>query len=469
MNYLNKTLFSFCLIAFLFSSCDLLNKLQKPNADDGVEREKFIETDATPPSNYKPNYILKSKTFTKDVSSKEARLEIFRTEVEPNLVKLYVQVSDTNGHYLSGLSGAQFRKMWCSLTDSLGKKKSNISNFTVKEVTDTQRVPYALAIVLDHSGSMGDKRARVVQNASETFIKNKKDEDAFAIIKYDNEIVVENSLTTDKSQLLANLKKDGLGNLGRTTAVIDATYEGIKILKDAKGYNEKAVVVFTDGIDNASSVSMDSVIKVAKEENILICAFDFGSGVRQGFLERMTQPTNGSYYHTYATEEFNYVFDDIYKRLKNYYVIEFKPLTYGVHHLELGLCLDNDKITDITSYDNTPDVGKVALLNVNFDTGKSSLKASSKYAVNNIIGLMQSVPSMHIELRGHTDDTGDDDKNMELSQKRADSVKATLVKAGIAKERIKTKGFGETSPIADNKTVQGRALNRRTEFIILSR
>jgi len=74
---------------------------------------------------------------------------------------------------------------------------------------------------------------------------------------------------------------------------------------------------------------------------------------------------------------------------------------------------------------------------------------------------------MVIEISGHTDDVGDDALNLELSQKRAESVRNYLIKNGIASNRVTAKGYGETQPIADNSTPEGKAKNRRTEVKIL--
>lgn len=110
---------------------------------------------------------------------------------------------------------------------------------------------------------------------------------------------------------------------------------------------------------------------------------------------------------------------------------------------------------------------KVVLNNVFFETGKSDLSDESRVELNKAVELMETNPSMVIEVGGHTDNVGDDDFNMKLSHERAKSVRQYLVNAGIASERIQAKGYGETTPVADNETEEGRAANRRTEFIIL--
>jgi outer membrane protein OmpA-like peptidoglycan-associated protein len=67
---------------------------------------------------------------------------------------------------------------------------------------------------------------------------------------------------------------------------------------------------------------------------------------------------------------------------------------------------------------------------------------------------------------GHTDATGDDEKNMQLSQKRADAVSKFLTTHGVSEQRVRTEGMGERQPVADNKSPEGRANNRRVEVIL---
>jgi len=107
-----------------------------------------------------------------------------------------------------------------------------------------------------------------------------------------------------------------------------------------------------------------------------------------------------------------------------------------------------------------------AMQGIQFETGKTVIKKDSYPLLNLIAQVFIENPSYIIEVQGHTDNTGKEEKNMEISQRRADAVMDYLVKAGVAPERMTAKGYGPTVPIADNATKEGRALNRRVEFNI---
>lgn len=79
--------------------------------------------------------------------------------------------------------------------------------------------------------------------------------------------------------------------------------------------------------------------------------------------------------------------------------------------------------------------------------------------------MMTDHPDLKFCIEGHTDSDGADDGNQTLSEKRAEAVRKELIKLGIDSNRLTSKGWGETKPVADNNTAEGKAQNRRVEFI----
>jgi OOP family OmpA-OmpF porin len=107
------------------------------------------------------------------------------------------------------------------------------------------------------------------------------------------------------------------------------------------------------------------------------------------------------------------------------------------------------------------------LVGVNFEYNSAKLNSSSYPMLLNAIQFLNQNPEMIVEIQGHTDNVGSDEYNLQLSEKRAQTVKDYLVSKGISAGRLQVKGYGESSPVADNSTADGRELNRRIEFKIL--
>jgi len=101
---------------------------------------------------------------------------------------------------------------------------------------------------------------------------------------------------------------------------------------------------------------------------------------------------------------------------------------------------------------------------INFDFNKSTLKPSSFPRLQQMVQILNEYPDYSLSIAGHTDSKGDDNYNLKLSYERAASARAYMLSKGIPADRIEARGYGETKPIADNKTAAGQALNRRVDF-----
>jgi outer membrane protein OmpA-like peptidoglycan-associated protein len=110
---------------------------------------------------------------------------------------------------------------------------------------------------------------------------------------------------------------------------------------------------------------------------------------------------------------------------------------------------------------------KMQLSNVFYEVDSWELKNESILELNNLVKLLNLNKDIAVEIGGYTDSTGSDEYNIGLSEKRALSVVNYLVKNGIASSRLKYKGYGNTAPIGDNVTSEGRKMNRRTEAKII--
>ena len=129
--------------------------------------------------------------------------------------------------------------------------------------------------------------------------------------------------------------------------------------------------------------------------------------------------------------------------------------------------IDYDRIEDIVKkYKSVAVAGEQnwVLIGVNFDFNKSSLKSESFPILYHAAEILLTHPDVNVEIQGHTDNVGSDNYNQKLSLERAVSVKNFLVSKGVSASRITTVGMGESKPISDNKTADGRMLNRRIEF-----
>lgn len=461
-----KILLPIIVLSFALSSCQqIIEWLEGLGGDPGKEAP---EQDQAPPAGYDPHFITGIKAMSQQAA--EPTLVISRIDnSDPSKIKAYFHLLDGNDRYLSGAASSLFKDIWCVVNDTTDNGITNIKSFKVYEVTESQTDPLSLSLVMDLSGSMGEERARTMQTAVQSFIVNKTADDRIALIRYDSKVQRQLNPTDDKNLLNRTHSISGLSGFGGGTATIDAALEGVKSIEDEPQDRIKAVIIFTDGKDNSSKKELEEVVEYANQKNVIINTVDYGYNVIPGLLEDMAKGTQGIYHQIYSQNEFEPLFKDIYTRLNNHYVVEFEPEYYGDHRIGLELCLKDTTITATASFNNTPKPGQISLLDIHFDTNKSNLKAEQMDKVRKLLLLMKSDSDIKIELQGHTDDRGDEDLNLKLSQARADAVRDYLINEGIQPSRIVSVGYGESRPIADNETEEGRAKNRRTQFKILDK
>jgi len=103
---------------------------------------------------------------------------------------------------------------------------------------------------------------------------------------------------------------------------------------------------------------------------------------------------------------------------------------------------------------------------IQFEAGSSDLLVSSKKSLDELASVLMGDKSLKLKIDGHTDNTGNSERNKQLSETRANTVKNYLIKKGVDAARLTAEGFGSDKPLGDNNTAEGRAVNRRTELTV---
>ena len=383
----------------------------------------------------------------------------------PNEIELNVSVIDTAGRFISGLAPPNFqgtgnyRAYWRALADSCPQMNSTaqtrVRSFDVQEVREGSLDTHAVAFVLDHSSSMGNTRARRLQEAVARTMGIVKKQDYITAIKFTNKIKIEVPLTNDSNAYRDGFLIDGLEGYSGGTAIYDGVMAAIKELQKAPKGASKVVILFTDGDDNSSKLKIGAVYKAAKEHNVRIYSIAYGM-TEETPLQNLAQYTGGMMYRLYSVKEFPLAFADLYKALKNYYRIRYRPPECAaVHSVQVRLAVPElvTVSTGTAQYDRsvfTPldTVGSVQLVNIEFETGKATIRAESLSLLRDIAQYMKRSPRITMEVRGHTDNRGGTDINQKLSEARAQAVATALIGMGVQKMQLRIVGYGESKPLA---------------------
>lgn len=398
----------------------------------------------------------------------------------PDKIELKAIVSDSRGQNISGLAPPyyegkdNYKKYWPVLFDSCRGKRYS-PKFEITEIREKQAPSYAISFVLDHSPSMSDYKAKKLQEAVQKILYAIKPNDYVNVIKFSREIHNEIPLTNNRNEFRGKVVCDGLAErkYGDGTAMYDAVLAATEELKNAPDGYKKIIILFSDGGDNSSKSSVDTVQYVVNNANASVYSIAYGHA--DTTLPHLSELTGGYFYQIYYHQEFPFVFRDIYMSLNNYYKITYTPPDCaGKHFVLTGIQLAGLLSFDRASYDKSlfkkyDPIGSMVFANIEFDFGKATVKKESMPIIKNIASALKENPGIRLQINGHTDNIGSAENNMELSINRAKAVKEKLVSLGINQDRLEIKGFGETQPLVENNTEENRKANRRTEFVVISK
>lgn len=181
----------------------------------------------------------------------------------------------------------------------------------------------------------------------------------------------------------------------------------------------------------------------------------------------ITDNSTGKVIETFTTNSATGKFIITLASGKNYGIaVKAEKYLFHSENFDIAVGAADNLVNKVIELKNIAIGSKIALRNIFFDTGKSTLRTESNAELDRLVKLMKDVPSLKIEISGHTDNTGSASLNETLSQSRAEAVVKYLVSKGIVENRMTAKGYGSSKPIAGNTSEDGRQQNRRTEFEI---
>lgn len=309
------------LTTLLLSAC-----LTKKIWDIGSNKQKAIR-----------QYIKSTTPLPNDTADYEPFLGISRVEQVNDIVNVYAHLVDEKGNFLTDAANGRNNRKWCRLIVN----GDTIKQYSISEVRDTSTTPVAYSLVLDYSGSMSAYTKRM-EEAVEKFILAKRPQDVISIVKYDDKAKTTIASTKDLVAL-GRPKWEGNIGFGGTTAIINGIDEGINTLQNLPN-RRKVLICFTDGGDNASTITKEYVTWRANDLNINLCTIDFNNSAYNNYMRSLAEATGGTYNYFKNVTDFEAVLSDIHFRLNNAYKISYMRRSQGEQSITLVYCAPYEQL-----------------------------------------------------------------------------------------------------------------------------
>ncbi len=352
-----------------------------------------------------------------------------------------------------------------------GKPQDIVSLSTI---TSANRVPIDFVFLIDQTGSMGSKIEAVKQNIDDftTRLASKGIDYRLGMIAFDDNVAERHWLTEDINQF-----KSWVGAL-EARGGGDVKENALEALRAATGMNfrssaNRCVVLVTDApYHQYGEHGYGRTMYTTMTATSMLSRYDIRSFC-------IVPPTIVGY-KVIADGTDGQVFDiaQPFSEILNRFVSTMTSLHTATYRSSSDLIPDSIKVElrvpglNIVSRRafSVLEVGrKLVVDNIQFATNQYTIEPVSQQGLDYLVRLMKARPSLKLRIEGFTDNVGDHQRNMMLSNQRAEAVKQYMVQRGIQGPRLYTIGYGETRPTATNDTEEGRRLNRRTEFIIMQK
>ncbi len=450
------------------------------------------------------NYV--RNTLPLDKLGRKHRLyfDVFATDRSnyPEEIKLYVMVTDSLGNFISNLAPPYgdeetMRQFFLQVIEHISGQSYPVKDFKVKEVREMVSKPYDIALSLDYSGSM-EGAISALERTVKGFIQNKHPDDRISLVKFDDRLVTEASLSQQENHLLRKFPPQAIENFGGGTALYAGGDEALATLNDSE--NNKVLILFTDGQENSSfryfgrrAFKASQLVKNARKNNVKIYAVALGRGVNEELLDLLTVLGDGQMYFVESERDMKAVYQELPRIFRNYYEISFRPtqqkgsrdisLIYNNHvdgtdttrrlfnpTEEYAEDLDKREYQDDYLFQTNLGKRPVAPPQAVAYFEYNQYRLDQKYLpyLNSFIEYMQKNKTSEIEIHGHTDQVGTEAACLILSENRATTVKRYFVNQGIEAKRIQIKAFGKNKPLWPEEDEDWKAAeNRRIELLLL--
>jgi hypothetical protein len=446
----------------------------------GTNKHETVIKKHNPPENYIPTKPIVTAT-------KEQFLNVsIEKEITPLLQAkvLFPRITSSKGYISFQVGDFTYNRYLKDLTkDNVAQLKlrtpDSVECIVKKWVLLPKRaVKRHYSFVLDHSGSMGEDRASELQQSvfnaiNANFRRDPEGMTTYSLQKFDGEGNIKHLVT---SQEIDRIGKElvppiGLLGFGNSTAIKDALYEAITTLSEDSVSDSKIIILFTDGYSNTDQnpLALSDVIRMAIDHNINIVPVGFGSYIDVPYLESIAYYAGGDFYQVFHEDEFNQLFDNILVDIGLNYELEFSPCMFGDQiEIELSLQGLDVALTASTFFSTPPKEGYSIDLDILFAEASAKIEqAADLEELDQLLLLMKTKLALRIVVEGHTDKVGSEKYNLDLSLRRANSVKEYLVQKGIDSSRIETKGYGWSTPAYPYQGAEKEnSLNRRIEVKI---
>ena len=465
--------FSFFLVmvlgTLLFSSCGTSRRA-------GSLSSLELQSDVT--DSVKRQFLLTSTKHVDSAKPSDIQMEISRIETKsyPQEIRLFAKIFDTTGHYITHIAPpySTDQRYWYLLKEKLGRSNVTIDSFRVREYGDADSIPYAIMLSVDFSGSMTGVMDSIAMG-TELFVNMKQPQDRIGISTFAKDYTLKVPMWKDKEIIVNKFQSTFLEGQGYYSGLYDAIMKSMEAFTtEIPDTVPKVIVIFSDGEDNYSKTRLKMILDTAKTKGVNIFTVGFGYP-NDEIMRQIAQYTGGKYYRAKTKEELVAIFLDIYRSLRNFYKISYKASEYyGIHKVKVGLDFSSDTVLCDGEYDTAPlgpgfDVSDGFKYPIQFDFNSSVVREESMIRIDELAELMERYPKLRLEIQGHTDNIGGEEFNQKLSDARAKSVMQEMIKRGIEEKRLRARGFGMSQPVAPNDSERNRAINRRTQFVVLAK